>query len=389
MGMGMTFSWLSTASLPPAEVLAALHLEDSGTAIGAGECEIAGAVLPQGGYVVVANAFWHALIHPAKLASLSLKATVVACTESESVNASTAFLWRAGEQVWQLTHLLDEGAEHLEIEGAPPRETAALRDQAIKRHRAEGHDAVYGVPAAVAKSCTGFRYGENRGLRFTRLMPRQATVSAGVTQITFGWPDERDDLTATLGRALEAILIPLGFEVRRARGGDDFLRTRDDTTLTICGVGYDDHPFYTCDIFLSVRQHAVEGLITSVIPQHERSSTCELRLAKIEGHDGFDIKSIRHIEAFIKFLGKKLPALIERCSQVRELDRLVNADRTQIDGIDFLSAEGPIVLAWLAGNPNFDSMVAYADSRYDRRYIESETPIVQLADYLRRNVPVV
>ncbi len=83
-----------------------------------------------------------------------------------------------------------------------------------------------------------------------------------------------------------------------------------------------------------------------------------------------------------------MPALVERCGQVRELDRIVNADRAQIDGIDFLSAEGPIVLAWLAGNPNFESMVAYADSRYDRRDIEGETPIVQLADHLRRSVPV-
>ena len=385
--MSRAFSWLS-AALSPAQVLAALNLEDTGTAVGEGEGEIAGAPVPQGGYVVAANAFWHALIHPAKLSALSLEASVVGCAESENANVSTAFLWQDGRQVWQITHLLDQGAEHLETEGEPPRETAALLKQAIARHRAEGLDAVYGVPAAVAKSCTGFRYGENRGLRFTRLVPRKGAVVANGTQITFGWPNDRDELTATLGRALEAILIPLGFEVRRARGGDDFVQTRDDTTLTICGVGYDDPPFFTCDVLISVRQHTVERLIASVIPQHERSSTCDLRLASIEGRGGFDIKSLRHIEAFIKFLGKKLPALVERCSQVRELDRLVNGDRSRIDGIDFLSAEGPIVLAWLAGNPNFDSMVAYADSRYDRRDIEGDTPIVQLAEHLRRCVPV-
>lgn len=385
--MSRAFSWLS-AALSPAQVLAALNLEDTGTAVGEGEGEIAGAPLPQGGYVVAANAFWHALIHPAKLSALSLEASVVGCAESENANASTAFLWQDGRQVWQITHLLDEGAEHLETEGEPPGETAALLKQAIARHRAEGHDAVYGVPAAVAKSCTGFRYGENRGLRFTRLVPRKGAVVANGTQITFGWPNDRDELTATLGRALEAILIPLGFEVRQARGGDDFVQTRDDTTLTICGVGYDDPPFFTCDVLISVRQHTVERLVASVIPQHERSSTCDLRLASIEGRGGFDIKSLRHIEAFIKFLGKKLPVLVERCSQVRELDRLVNGDRSRIDGIDFLSAEGPIVLAWLAGNPNFDSMVAYADSRYDRRDIEGDTPIVQLAEHLRRCVPV-
>jgi len=386
--MGMAFSWLSTASLSPAEVLSALSLDDTGAAVSAGECDVAGAALPQGGYVVVANAFWHALIHPTKLASLSLKAPVIGCAESENVNASTAFLWRDGEQVWQVTHMRDEGAGHLDIEGDAPRETAALREQAIKRHRADGYDAVYGVPSTVAKSSSGFRFGEHRGLRFTRLVPRQVKVLAGSTQITVEWPNARDELTATLGRALEAMLVPLGFDVRRDPRGDEFFRTRDDTTLTIFGVGYDDHPFYTCDIFISVRQETVEQLIASVIPQHTSSSTCDLRLAKLEGHDGFDMKSTQHIEAFIRFLGKKVPALVERCGQVRELDRIVNADRAQIDGIDFLSAEGPIVLAWLAGNPNFESMVAYADSRYDRHDIEGDTPIVQLADHLRRNVPV-
>jgi hypothetical protein len=384
----MAFSWLSTTSLSPAEVLAALHLEDTGAAVRAGECEIAGAALPRGGYVIVANGFWHAAIHPPKLAALSREATVVGYTESESVNASTAFAWRNGEQIWQVTHVLDEGAEHLSIDGDAPAETAALLKQAIARHRAEGHDAVYGVPAAVAHSLTGFRYGDDRGLRFKRLAPRTATVNVSGTPITFEWPNERGDLTATLNRALEAMLVPLGFEVRRDPRGDEFFRTRDDTTLTIFGIGYDDDPFYTCDIFISVRQNTVERLIASVIPHHSSSSTCNLRLAKIEGHDGFDIKSLRHIEAFVKFLGKKVPALVERCGDVRELDRIVNADRTRIDGIDFLTAEGPIVLAWLAGNPNFDSMVAYADSRYDRREIEGDTPIVQLADHLRRHVPM-
>jgi len=78
----------------------------------------------------------------------------------------------------------------------------------------------------------------------------------------------------------------------------------------------------------------------------------------------------------------------ERCGDLRELDRMINADRARIDGYDFASAEGPIVLAWLAGNPNFESMVAYADTRYDRGDIEGDTPIVQLADHLRRTVPV-
>lgn len=384
--MGMTFSWLATNALTPAQMLDALHLEDSGDVVSAGDADVAGAALPQGGYVIVANEFWHSLIHPPKLAALSLAAPVTGCTESESVNAASAFFWRDGEQIWQVTHIADQGAEHLDIDGDAPAQTATLLADAIARHRAEGHDAVYGVPAAVAKSMAGFRYGEHRGLHFTRLVPRVATVTVGTTPITVAWPDERDGLTATLNSALEAILVPLGFDVRRDPRGDEFIRTRDDTTLTLFGIGYDDHPFYTADVFISVRHHVVERLITSVMPEHSRSSTCDLRLARIESHDGFAIQSIAQIEALIAHLATTLPARVAQFSDVRALDRLVNADRTQIDGIEFLSAEGPIVLAWLAGNSNFDSLVAYADSRYDRGEIEGDTPIVRLAEHLRRNV---
>ncbi|MGN6519852.1 MAG: hypothetical protein ACTHK2_10560 [Dokdonella sp.] len=216
----------------------------------------------------------------------------------------------------------------------------------------------------------------------------KAEVAVGNTRIAFEWPADRRDLTATLARALDAILVPLGFEIKHGPRGDDFARTRGDTTLTLSGAGYDDHPYYACDVIFAVRHHVVEQLLASVIPHATSTATWVLRLSTLEDKPGFAITSVRHIEAFIKFMGKKLPALIERCDDLHELDRMITGDRTQIDGYDFASAEGPIVLAWLAGNPNFDSMVAYADTRYDRREIEGDTPIVQLADHLRRTVPV-
>ena len=39
-------------------------------------------------------------------------------------------------------------------------------------------------------------------------------IVAGNTPMSFEWPNTRGELTATLGRALEPILVPLGFEVR-------------------------------------------------------------------------------------------------------------------------------------------------------------------------------
>lgn len=202
------------------------------------------------------------------------------------------------------------------------------------------------------------------------------------------WPNTRGELIATLGRALQPILVPLGFEMRPDAYGDDFVRTRGDVTLTVCGAGYDEDDHYACDVLVTVHHHLVEQLLADVIPHKTSSATWTLRLSNLENHGGFAIRSVRHIEAFIKFAGRKLPPQLERCSDLHELDRIINADRTQIDGVDFLTADGRIVLAWLAGNPNFESMVAYADTRYDTREIKGDTPIVKMAHHLRQTMPV-
>ncbi len=109
---------------------------------------------------------------------------------------------------------------------------------------------------------------------------------AGNTRIPLQWPNERGDLTATLGRALEPVLVPLGFEMRPDPRGDDFVRARNDTTMTVCGVGYDDHPYYACDVLLSMRHHVVERLIASVIAESTSSATWTLRLSTLENKAG-------------------------------------------------------------------------------------------------------
>jgi hypothetical protein len=78
----------------------------------------------------------------------------------------------------------------------------------------------------------------------------QTDVVVGNTRIALQ-PNGRGELTATLGRALEAILVPLGFTVKRDPYGDDFSRTRGDMTLTISGAGYEEDAAYACDVVVS------------------------------------------------------------------------------------------------------------------------------------------
>src|SRR5436190_19224336 len=103
-------SWISVAGKPREKALADLCLVDSGQPAAAGSVPMAGAVLAgSGAFIVVFDEFWPPAIHPALMEQLSEGGLVVGCSEAESQNTSLAFLFRGGEQLWNVSHVLDEG----------------------------------------------------------------------------------------------------------------------------------------------------------------------------------------------------------------------------------------------------------------------------------------
>src|SRR5205085_481805 len=112
--MGASFSWFAVAATSRQFALNSLDLVDTRTAVKPGEAAIAGATLPGGSFVVVFDSFWHELVQPAALRRLSIDGPVVVCSEYENVNTSLAYAMESGKVLWQVSHRLDEGAEHLE-----------------------------------------------------------------------------------------------------------------------------------------------------------------------------------------------------------------------------------------------------------------------------------
>lgn len=167
--MGFSISWLAVCGKPKADILAELALADTAQATDADESEMSGALLPGGWYVIYLNEFWHTLVQPETVAALSSGATVVGCAVEEHAMASLAFLYKEGECVWQVSHVLDRGHDHLDIDGQAPDATSALLQAAIQRHEAEGHDAVFNVPVDLAFQACGFRHDAEHALEFTEL----------------------------------------------------------------------------------------------------------------------------------------------------------------------------------------------------------------------------
>ncbi len=109
-----------------------MFLRDTGTSVQGGIGKIAGAVLPNRWYVVVMDEFWHPLIHPNRMSPLSEECLVVGCSENASVNTSLAFCYGESQIKWRVSHILDEGYDHLAIEGNPPQSTKTQLAQVKK-----------------------------------------------------------------------------------------------------------------------------------------------------------------------------------------------------------------------------------------------------------------
>lgn len=377
--MSSRISWFAVARKPRDETLAALRHTDSGVPVRPGECAVAGGGLPGGAYVVVLDEFWHPFLHPSAMHALSRDCVVVGYAESENTNTSLAFLYREGRQVWQVSHVQDEGDDNLHVAGTAPAAVAALLETAKAARAASGHDAVFGVPAALASSICGFRHDVPADIVFTRLDPApdpdllpgpriSAAYAACVTRVLqaegFTSPS-RPIVPAALSRVNDIGEIQCFARCSRGEGGGAY-----------------------CDVVFHVRNARIQAF-ASVTPDVPVEWTCRLVLSTIGG-PASRIRSAADLAKAEAFLASQLPAILRRLEDIPELDRLVNDGRSRVDvanritkshfEIDFGFSR--IVLAYLAGNPQFEQMVADTDA-CTRGGPDPGNDVNVLADHLR------
>lgn len=356
--MGTAVSWISVGMKPANAVLKHLLLRDTGIEVQEGSCKIAGAVMPNGSFVVVMDGFWHPLIKRSTMEILSNGCVVVGCSEYDNVNTSLAFLYREGLQQWQVTHTLDEGDDHLAVEGKPPQLLAGILAQAKKDRREKGYDAVFGVPASLVQQICGFRHRAHPELRFTELVP--------IPMLAYR------DIVEPLLSHLEPVLLAKGFtRVSSGEGYHSFVAKTDQEDICCDFVhgGYPEGGGWA-NIRFSVLNHYVQALSTGV-PGYGHSLTYKGNFDAIVGGSS----SIQTADDLSEWIGKietKLPTLIDQMRSIRGLDALANdgSPRRGFNGeptlshYDTTTGMSRLVLAYLAGNPNFEHIVAETDAEY-------------------------
>jgi len=325
---------------------------------------------------VVCNRFWHPLIQPAAMQAASSGREVFGYSEYESVNTALAFQYRNGALVWQLSHQLDEGREHLAVEGAAPAATRALLAAAIEAGAREGHDAVFGVPGAVLRAASGIELPAG-GARYHRLAPDPAAAL----------PPDQDAMAARLTGALAQALQPLGF----ARVATDPLGAAWDSLLRTDAAGtqylrpfvWQRDGYFDCDAWLEIRDTRVEQVLEKFTPDDTGKPTATLAFSTFAGAKACAVDSPAGLAALVDHMRRQFAELLPASADMARLDALVNGDSDEVDFMKMLESYAPFIVAWLGGNPRFDTMIAKGNERVHLEPGESETGLMQMARYLR------
>jgi hypothetical protein len=161
--MGFRNSWLAFSGASRDEVLARLHLFDTGEHDEAFEAEMSAAQFPAGWTIVWLSRFDHPFTEDSALRLFSKGCTVIAGHVHEGIMFASTQCYRDGDRTWSIFHDCSLGRYHLETEGVPPGCFERIRAEHFASQDADGGegamvDHVHGIPFAVARELCGFEY---------------------------------------------------------------------------------------------------------------------------------------------------------------------------------------------------------------------------------------
>lgn len=199
-------------------------------------------------------------------------------------------------------------------------------------------------------------------------------------------PGDRLTRNLLLANGLQPILASLGFE-RDASANQGVLTFRRD------GIGIEIQVFASafgaawpsnCDIVLNVRVAQVHHCIDRFMSPPANAWTHTFSLAHRAGFEFFDLHTRADLRAILAHAQASLPNLINQCTSLEKLDALVNGDRldTSSDPCSIYITGASVVLAYLAGNPNFDIMMAELDGRMVKSEADPIGPALRMREHL-------
>ena len=161
--MGFKISWLAFFGKEKTDVLASMHLVDTGIHEEAIESPICAASFPKDWTVLFLNEFLHPLTEDPSLETLSKDCTVICGQVHEGIMYSSACLYERGTLLWSVSHDAQTDLYNLEIEGELPESFADIKKQCVVQQdnaggKTAGVDYMFNVPVDLAKSICGFEY---------------------------------------------------------------------------------------------------------------------------------------------------------------------------------------------------------------------------------------
>jgi hypothetical protein len=351
--MGFSISWLAFAPGAP-DPLRGFRLADTGRPATPGITPVSGSRLANGWYVVAFAGFGHAQVEPLNAESCSWGTRVVACTAGESVNTSSAALYEDGEQKWFAMHVLDEGRDHLALEGEPP--AGAARHLATARRLAakDGFDAVFSVPMILAHEACGFRHDTHHAAVFTELeaVPR---VEMAV-------------VAATLLPLARRVLEARGFECSTAGDrGATFVREEDGHRIE-CSIGLEPIESGGCyvNVPATVSNLRARRAIAAAWGEDEAAKPMFKGRFSEYTQLPYAVTTAAELADWTARAEPELGDWARALCDVKALDRWVNDGRERrnfLGGVyrahyDWDTGHAPLALAHLARNPAFERMVA-------------------------------
>jgi hypothetical protein len=161
--VGFRISWLGFSGKSRDDVLAALHLVDTGIAEEVPERPISVTGAQEGWTIVWFNRFDHPFAEDASLRLFSRGCTLVAVHVHEGIMFSCVELYRDGAPVWSVAHNAQEGMYDVQTEGTLPDEFADIRARLTGEQDREGGqeadvDYIFDIPVELARAVSGFRH---------------------------------------------------------------------------------------------------------------------------------------------------------------------------------------------------------------------------------------
>jgi hypothetical protein len=158
--MRKSLSWLVVESGDAAAITKALAVQRTGSQAQRHRMPLAGRVLDDGRYLIVAGSVDHPAFARRKLAALAHLAPFTFCELEEHVMWSSVERWERGRKTWSVAHRGEDSALDLRTNGNLPAEFAALETAALAQQHAEGGvaagvDLLFDLPIDFARHQTG------------------------------------------------------------------------------------------------------------------------------------------------------------------------------------------------------------------------------------------